>query len=39
MVMDLKKNPFCLSDADIKWVEKTLEQMTLEEKKIGRAHV
>ena len=32
MVMDLKKNPFCLSDADIKWVEKTLEQMTLEEK-------
>lgn len=32
MVMDLKKKPFCLSDADIKWVEKTLEQMTLEEK-------
>ena len=30
--MDLKKKPFCLNDADIEWVEKTLEQMTLEEK-------
>ncbi|MCM1086958.1 MAG: hypothetical protein NC419_02300 [Muribaculaceae bacterium] len=30
--MDLKKKPFCLSDADIAWVDKTLEQMTLEEK-------
>ena len=30
--MDLKKKPFCLNDADIEWVEKTLEKMTLEEK-------
>ena len=30
--MDLKKKPFCLNDADIEWVEKTLEQMSLEEK-------
>lgn len=30
--MDLKKKPFCLNDTDIEWVEKTLEQMTLEEK-------
>ncbi len=30
--MDLKKKPFYLNDADIEWVEKTLEQMTLEEK-------
>ena len=30
--MDLKKKPFCLNDADIEWVEKTLEQMTPEEK-------
>ncbi len=30
--MDLKKNPFCLDDVDITWVEKTLEKMTLEEK-------
>ena len=30
--MDLKKKPFCLNDADIEWVDKTLEQMTLEEK-------
>ena len=30
--MDLKKKPFCLNDADIEWVEKTLEAMTLEEK-------
>ena len=30
--MDLKKKPFCLNDAEIEWVEKTLEQMTLEEK-------
>lgn len=30
--MDLKKKPFCLNDADVEWVEKTLEQMTLEEK-------
>lgn len=30
--MDLKKKPFCLNDADIEWVEKTLEQMTTEEK-------
>ncbi len=30
--MDLKKNPFCLDDVDIAWVEKTLEKMTLEEK-------
>lgn len=30
--MDLKKKPFYLSDADIEWIEKTLEQMTLEEK-------
>jgi len=30
--MNLKAAPFYLSDNDIKWVEKTLEQMTLEEK-------
>lgn len=30
--MDLKRKPFCLNDADIEWVEKTLEQMSLEEK-------
>ncbi|MCM1284243.1 MAG: hypothetical protein NC180_05920 [Muribaculaceae bacterium] len=30
--MDLKKKPFNLNDADIAWVEKTLEKMTLEEK-------
>lgn len=30
--MDLKKKPFCLNDADIKWVETTLENMTTEEK-------
>ncbi|MCM1387034.1 MAG: glycoside hydrolase family 3 protein [Bacillus sp. (in: Bacteria)] len=30
--MDLKKAPFYLRDVDIAWVEKTLEQMTLEEK-------
>ena len=30
--MDLKKKPFCLNDAEIAWVEKTLEQMSLEEK-------
>ncbi len=30
--MDLKKNPFCLDDVDIVWVENTLEKMTLEEK-------
>lgn len=30
--MDLKKKPFYLDDADITWVEKTLEKMTLEEK-------
>lgn len=29
---DLKQAPFHLNDADIAWVEKTLEQMTLEEK-------
>ena len=30
--MDLKNKPFCLNDAEVEWVEKTLEQMTLEEK-------
>lgn len=30
--MDLKTKPFCLNDAEIEWVEKTLEQMTIEEK-------
>lgn len=30
--MDLKNKPFCLNDAEIEWVEKTLEQMSLEEK-------
>ena len=30
--MDLKKAPFHLGDADIAWVEKTLKEMTLEEK-------
>lgn len=28
----LKQNPFFLDDEDIKWVEKTLEGMTREEK-------
>ena len=30
--MDLKTKPFYLNDAEIEWVEKTLEQMSLEEK-------
>lgn len=30
--MDLKKKPFYLNDEDIRWVENTLGQMTLEEK-------
>ncbi|MCM1038440.1 MAG: glycoside hydrolase family 3 protein [Ruminococcus sp.] len=30
--MDLKKEPFCLNDADVAWVETKLGQMTLEEK-------
>lgn len=30
--MDLKVSPFNLSDNDIKWIDQTLEQMTLEEK-------
>lgn len=30
--MDLKKKPFYLNETEIEWVEKTLEQMTLEEK-------
>ncbi|MBD5450014.1 MAG: glycoside hydrolase family 3 protein [Lachnospiraceae bacterium] len=30
--MNLKNKPFCLNDAEIEWVEKTLEQMSLEEK-------
>jgi len=31
-MMDLKKNPFYLSDGDIAWVETSLAKMTLEEK-------
>lgn len=30
--IDLKAKPFCLSDQDIKWVEETIDSMTLEEK-------
>lgn len=30
--MDLKKAPFCLSNADIAWVDRTLAAMSLEEK-------
>lgn len=31
-MVNLKTNPFFLSDTDVKWVEDTLSQMTLEEK-------
>ena len=31
-MVDLKAKPFCLSDAQIQWVEDTLASMTLEEK-------
>ncbi len=36
--MNLKGNPFYLSDMDIAWVEKTLESMTMDEK-IGQLFV
>lgn len=36
--MNLKGNPFYLSDMDIAWVEKTLEEMT-EDEKIGQLFV
>lgn len=32
MKIDLKAKPFYLSDEDIKWVEETLEGLTLDEK-------
>ena len=31
-MIDLKGNPFFLSDADIRWVEETKASMTAEEK-------
>ncbi|BBF43850.1 beta-hexosaminidase [Lachnospiraceae bacterium KM106-2] len=31
-MLDLKKEPYCLSEMDINWVEQTLSHMTLEEK-------
>jgi len=31
-MIDLKKKPFYLSDEDIKWVEETINRMTIEEK-------
>lgn len=31
-MIDLKGNPFYLSDEDIKWVKKTIDSMTIEEK-------
>lgn len=31
-MIDLKAKPFCLDDEDIKWVEKTLASMSVEEK-------
>ena len=46
-MVDMKANPFYLSDEDCKWVEDTIAGMTLDEKigqlffnmEIGRAHV
>ena len=38
MKIDLKAKPFYLSDEDIKWVEETLEGLTLDEK-IGQIFV
>ena len=32
MKVDLKRNPFYLKDEDIKWVESSIEKMTLDEK-------
>ncbi len=37
-MVDLKANPFNLNDEDIKWVEETISQMTIEEK-IGQLFV
>ena len=31
-MVDLRKKPYCLSDSDIEWVEKTIASMTDEEK-------
>ena len=38
MKIDLKAKPFYLSDEDIKWVEETIANMTIEEK-IGQLFV
>ena len=38
MKLDLKAKPFYLTDEDIKWVEETLEGLTLDEK-IGQIFV
>ena len=35
MSIDLKAKPFCLDDAQIRWVEETLSSMT-EDEKIGQ---
>jgi len=37
-MVDLKKMPFYLDDKDIKWVEDTIEAMSLEEK-IGQLFI
>ena len=34
-MVDLRKKPYCLSDVDIEWVEKTIASMT-DEEKIGQ---
>lgn len=31
-IVDLRRQPYCLTDAQIQWVESTLEEMTLEER-------
>jgi len=37
-MVDLKAKPFCLSDADIAWVERTIAEMT-DREKIGQLFV
>lgn len=37
-MVDLKKKPYCLSDGEIRWVEQTVQSMTLEEK-IGQLFI
>ena len=32
IMVDLRKKPYCLSDGDIEWVKRTIEQMTDEER-------